>query len=67
VKRAVYHRRSRFNAKPALQLTGVVLAVALLPTPVEVIARSDLLGPMIGLVALCAAAAFAIWAWPVKR
>lgn len=67
MKRTVYHRRSRFNAKPALQLTGVVLVVALLPKPVEVIAQSDLLGPMIGLVALCAAAAFAIWAWPVKR
>jgi hypothetical protein len=67
MKRAIYHRRARFNMKPALQLTGVVLAVALLPKPVEVIAQSDLLGPMIALVALCAAAAFAVWAWPVKR
>ena len=67
MNRAVYHRRARANVKPALQLTAVVLAVALLPKPVEVIAQSDLLGPMIALVALCAAAAFAIWAWPVKR
>jgi len=67
MKRAIYHRRTRFNVKPALQLTGVVLVIALLPKPVEVIAQSDLLGPLLGLFVLCAAAAFAIWAWPVKR
>lgn len=67
MKRAVYHRRDRANVKQALQLTGIVLVFALLPQPIEAIAQSDLLGPMIGLVALCAAAAFAIWAWPVKR
>jgi hypothetical protein len=67
MKRAVYHRRDRANVKQALQATGLVLAFLILPKPVEIIAQSDLLGPMIGLVALCAAAAFAIWAWPVKR
>ena len=67
MKRAVYHRRARFNVKQALQASGLVLAFLILPKPVEIIAQSDLLGPMIGLVALCAAAAFAIWAWPVKR
>ena len=67
MKRAIYHRRDRANVKQALQFTGLVLVFALLPTPVEAIAQSDLLGPMIALVALCAAAAFAIWAWPVKQ
>jgi hypothetical protein len=67
MKRSVYHRRDRANVKQALQATGLVLAFLILPKPVEIIAQSDLLGPMIGLVALCAAAAFAIWAWPVKR
>jgi hypothetical protein len=67
MKRAIYHRRQRLSVKPALQLTAVVLAVALLPKPVEVIAQSDLLGPLVALIALCAAAAFAVWSWPVKR
>ena len=67
MKRAVYHRRDRANVKQALQATGLVLVFLILPKPVEIIAQSDLLGPMIALVALCAAAAFAVWAWPVKR
>ena len=67
MKRAIYHRRARANWKPALQLTGLVLAFLILPKPVEIIAQSDLLGPMIALIAVCAAAAFAIWSWPVKR
>ena len=67
MKRAIYHRRARANVKQTLQFTGLVLVIALLPKPLEAVAQSDLLGPMIGLVALCAAAAFAIWAWPVKR
>jgi len=67
MKRAIYHRRQRSSIKPALQLTAVVLAVALLPKPVEVIAQSDLLGPLVALLALCAAAAFVVWSWPVKR
>jgi len=67
MKRAIYHRRQRSSMKSALQLSAVVLAVALLPKPVEVIAQSDLLGPLVALLALCAAAAFAVWSWPVKR
>ncbi|CAB5212677.1 hypothetical protein UFOVP196_42 [uncultured Caudovirales phage] len=67
MKRAVYHRRDRANVKQALQATGLVLAFLILPKPVEIIAQSDLLGPMIALIAVCAAAAFAIWSWPVKR
>ena len=53
--------------KQALQFSALVVGFALLPSPVEAIAQSDLLGPMIALVALCAAAACAIFAWPVKR
>lgn len=53
--------------KQALQFSALLVGFALLPTPVEAIAQSDLLGPMIALVALCAAAACAIFAWPVKR
>ena len=53
--------------KQTLQLSALVVGFALLPASVEAIAQSDLLGPMIALVALCAAAACAIFAWPVKR
>lgn len=53
--------------KQALQLSAIVIVFALLPGPVEAIAKSDLLFPMIGLTVLCAAAACAIFAWPVKR
>jgi hypothetical protein len=67
MKRAVYHRRARVTSRPAVQVTIAVLAVALLPKPVEMIAQSDLLFPMFALTVLCAAAAFAVWAWPVKR
>jgi hypothetical protein len=53
--------------KQTLQFSALVVGFALLPAPVEAIAQSDLLGPMIALVALCAAAAVGIFAWPVKR
>ena len=53
--------------KPALQVTLAVLAVALLPKPVEMIARSDVLFAIIIYTLLASAAAFAIWAWPVKK
>jgi hypothetical protein len=58
-------KRSTF--KQTLQFSALVVGFALLPAPVEAIAQSDLLGPMIALVALCAAAAVGIFAWPVKR
>jgi peptidoglycan/LPS O-acetylase OafA/YrhL len=58
---------SRATLKQALQLSALVLGFALLPGPVEAIAKSDLLFPMIGLTVLCAAAACAIFAWPVRR
>lgn len=67
MKRAVYHRHPRANVKPALQITAVVIAFALMPTLVESVAQSDLLGPLAFWVALTAFASFAIWAWPVKR
>jgi peptidoglycan/LPS O-acetylase OafA/YrhL len=57
----------RTTLKQALQLSAIVIVFALLPGPVEAMARSDLLFPMIGLTVLCAAAACAIFAWPVKR
>lgn len=53
--------------KQALQLSAIVVGFALLPASVEAIAQSDLLGPIIGLTVLCAGAACAIFAWPVKR
>ena len=53
--------------KQTLQFSALVIGFALLPAPVEAIAQSDLLGPMIALVALCAAVAVGIFAWPVKR
>lgn len=67
MKRTVYHRRQRASMKPALQVTLAVLAVALLPKPVEMIARSDVLFAIIIYTLLASAAAFAIWAWPVKK
>jgi hypothetical protein len=57
----------RATLKQALQFSALVVGFALLPAPVEAIAQSDLLGPMIALVALLAAAAVGIFAWPVKR
>ena len=57
----------RATLKQTLQFSALVVGFGLLPTPVEAIAKSDLLGPMIALVALCAAAAVGIFAWPVKR
>jgi hypothetical protein len=57
----------RTTLKQTLQFSALMLAFALLPGPVEAMARSDLLFPMIGLTVLCAAAACAIFAWPVKR
>jgi hypothetical protein len=57
----------RSTLKQTLQFSALVVGFALLPAPVEAIAQSDLLGPMIALVALCAAAAVGIFAWPVKR
>ena len=67
MKRAVYHRRQRISARPAVQVTIAVLAVALMPAPVEMLARSDALGPVIAWTLLTAAVAFVIYAWPVKR
>ncbi|MEI7655699.1 MAG: hypothetical protein WCJ22_02855 [Actinomycetes bacterium] len=67
MKRAVYHRRQRISARPAVQVTLAVLAVALLPKPIEMIARSDVLFAIIIYTLLASAAAFAIWAWPVKK
>ena len=68
VKRStIYQRRARVNVKPTLQLTLMILAVALLPKPVEMLARSDALGPIIGWTILTALAALVIFAWPVKR
>lgn len=67
MKRAIYHRRMSTNVKPALQVTAAILAVALLPAPVEAVAQSDALGPVIAWALLSAVAAFLIWAWPVKR
>jgi hypothetical protein len=57
----------RATLKQTLHFSALVVGFALLPAPVEAIAQSDLLGPMIALVALCAAAAVGIFAWPVKR
>ena len=57
----------RTTLKQTLQFSALVIGFALLPAPVEAIAQSDLLFPMIGLTALCAAAACVIFAWPVKR
>jgi hypothetical protein len=57
----------RSTLKQTLQFSALVVGFALLPAPVEAIAQSDLLGPMIALVGLCAAAAVGIFAWPVKR
>jgi hypothetical protein len=55
------------NVKPTLQVTLAILAVALLPKPVEMLARSDVLGPIIGWTILTALAALVIFAWPVKK
>jgi hypothetical protein len=67
VKRTIYEPRARVNVKPAVQVTLIILTVALLPKPVEMLARSDALGPIIGWTILTALAALAIFAWPVKR
>jgi len=67
VKRTVYETRARVNVKPTLQVTLIILAVALLPKPVEMLARSDAVGPIIGWTILTALAALAIFAWPVKK
>lgn len=53
--------------KPALQITAVVALFALLPAFVDAVAQNDLLGPLMFWVAASAAAAFVVWAWPVKR
>ena len=58
---------SRATLKQTLQFSALLIGFALLPAPVEAIAKSDVLFPMIGLTVLCAAAACAIFAWPVKR
>lgn len=58
---------SRTTLKQTLQFSALLVGFALLPTPIEAIAQSDLLGPIIGLTGLCAAAACVIFAWPVKR
>jgi len=58
---------SRATLKQTLQFSALIIGFALLPAPVEAIAKSDVLFPMIGLTVLCAAAACAIFAWPVKR
>jgi len=58
---------SRATLKQTLQFSALIIGFALLPAPVEAIAKSDVLLPMIGLTVLCAAAACAIFAWPVKR
>lgn len=63
----IYHRRTRVNVKPTLQVTLAILAVALLPKPVEMLARSDALAPIIGWFFLTSLAALAIFAWPVKK
>lgn len=67
MKRAIYHRRARSNVKPALQVTALISIWAALPASVEAVAQSDLLGPLAFWVASSAMAAFAIWAWPVKK
>jgi hypothetical protein len=58
---------SRATLKQTLQFSALIIGFALLPAPVEAIAKSDVLFPIIGLTVLCAAAACAIFAWPVKR
>jgi peptidoglycan/LPS O-acetylase OafA/YrhL len=58
---------SRATLKQTLQFSALLIGFALLPAPVEAIAKSDVLFPMIGLTLLCAAAACAIFAWPVKK
>ena len=55
------------NVKPTLQVTLIILAVALLPKPVEMLARSDALAPIIGWFFLTTFAVLAIFAWPVKK
>ena len=67
MKRIVENRRHRASVKPTLQVTLAILAVALLPKPVEMLARSDALAPIIGWFFLTALAALAIFAWPVKK
>jgi hypothetical protein len=68
VKRStIYHRRTQVNVKPTLQVTLAILAVALLPKPVEMLARSDAVGPIIGWTILTALVALVIFAWPVKK
>jgi hypothetical protein len=68
VKRStIYHRRTQVNVKPTLQVTLAILAVALLPKPVEMLARSNAVGPIIGWTILTALAALVIFAWPVKK
>lgn len=57
----------RATLKQTLQFSALIIGFALLPAPVEAIAKSDVLFPIIGLTVLCAAAACAIFAWPVKR
>ena len=58
---------TRATLKQTLQFSALIIGFALLPAPVEAIAKSDVLFPIIGLTVLCAAAACAIFAWPVKR
>lgn len=67
MKRIVENRRTRVNVKSAVQVTLAILTVALLPKPVEMLARSDALAPIIGWFFLTALAALAIFAWPVKK
>jgi len=58
---------TRATLKQTLQFSALIIGFALLPAPVEAIAKSDVLFPIIGLTVLCAEAACAIFAWPVKR
>lgn len=67
MKRAIYHRSKRVDMRPTIVVTLAVLAVALLPKPVEMIARSDALFTVFGIAVVAAFAALVIFLWPVKR
>jgi hypothetical protein len=57
----------RATFKQALQLSALLVAFALLPGPVEAIARSDVFFAIVFYALLSSVAAFVVWAWPVKR
>lgn len=46
---------------------AIITAIMLLPAPIEYLATSDALGPLIGWTFLSALAAVAIFALPVKN